>query len=201
MAPGDLLHPTAGLSSRQCPPVAPPTPPPCQVPCPQTPSGVTSPGLSTPTPPLCLQRRSGRRRSQRDKGHGGAPRGCTAPRPSSTSSSRGAVPPARAGPPPARSSLPPTAGHAPSPLGAPMGIEVLGWGTGQTGTQPGSGPPFYRHPLWDPRHGGGHGAGVPRHAILAMGNIAAGLPQALTPLHLPCSRRCAEVCHPEPEAG
>lgn len=200
MPPGEPLHPTAGLSTSQCPqePLQHP-----QVPCPQTPFEMASPL------PLCPQRRSGRRRSQRDRGHGGDPRGCTAPRPLSTSSSRGAVPLARAGPPPARRPSPLTTGHAPSPQGAPTGTEVPGWGTGQRGPQPGTSLPSVGAAalLWHPWHGGGHGEGVcSQTCILMMGSdVHPHTPHCRClgthPSRLPCSRSCAEVCHPEPEAG
>lgn len=91
-------------------------------PRPQTLFG-TSP-LVHPNLLLCSQRRSGRR-SRRARGHGGLLPGCTAPRPSSTFSSRVAAPAARAGHPPAPSPPAPSAGHSPNPWGALTGTEVL----------------------------------------------------------------------------
>lgn len=49
-------------------------------------------------------------------------------------------------------------------------------------------------PYRAPQRGGAWKGGVPVCTFWSS-------PCVLTPLHLPCSRRCAEVCHPEPEAG
>lgn len=134
------LHPTAGLF-QSVPRSSSSTPLP-KFPASQTPFEVSSPGLRVPTLPLCPQRRSGRRGSQKDKGHRGQPQGCIAPRPSSTSSSREAVPVARAGPCLARSPPLLTAGHVPSPQDAQMGTEVPRWGTMWRGTQHKTGYPL-----------------------------------------------------------
>ncbi|KAI6066398.1 PDZ domain-containing protein 7 isoform X1 [Aix galericulata] len=64
-------------------------------------------------------------------------------------------------------------------------------GTGKGGQGPGLAqlPPYGA-----PQRGGAWKGGV---AVCAFSSS----PRVLSPLHLPCSRRRAEVCHPEPEAG